>query len=131
MLLWQCSNRLICKSYDFQLNHTIIREEANPLNIGKSIIRIDILAIGFLQVAMMYKISAEIQNIKGQITYSRKRFRKHIFYSIQLILVISYTALEICTFAVDWWTIGNSNNLHAVMVTALFVIYLGTLVYTQ
>ena len=80
---------------------------------------------------MMYKISAEIQNIKGQITYSSKHLRKKIFYTIQLILVIIYAALEICTYAVDWWTIGNSNNLHATMCAALFTIYLGTLVYTN
>ena len=130
-MLWNSTNRIICRSFDFQQEKSIEREEQNPLNVGKSILRTSTLTIGFLQVAMMYKISVSILHLKGQITFTTKEKRKRAFFIFLSILLVIYDTLEICTYAVDWWTIGNANYMHAGMLTALFLIYLGTLINTN
>ena len=79
----------------------------------------------------MYKISVSILHLKGQITYTTKEKRKRAFFIFLTLLLVIYDTLEICTYAVDWWTIGNANYMHAGMLTALFLIYLGTLIITN
>ena len=79
---------------------------------------------------MMYKIAVSIQYIKGQIRFTQRNYRKKAVYLICIIWVVIFAAMEIFTYTVDWWTIGDSRYMMAVTLTLLSLSYLVTMLNT-
>ena len=66
--LWQCYSRIFCNSYNYRQDFNRPKTINSPLNISRSIVRIGTIAIGFLQIAMMYKIVVSVQHLKEELT---------------------------------------------------------------
>ena len=79
---------------------------------------------------MMYKIAVSIQYIKGQIRFTQRNNRKKAIYTICVLWVVIFAAMETFMYTVEWWTIGDSRYFMAVTLTLLSLIYLSTMLNT-
>ena len=88
--IWQCYSRIFCDSYNYKQEFDRPKVFHSPLNISRSIVRIGTIAIGFLQIAMMYKIAVSVQHLKEELTLQQRNFRKKLVYTLSVCGVLVY-----------------------------------------